>query len=116
MRAKGSKYKTSAWKSSNTENAYFTSEKHGTANDTVLSAEYGVANARHLYNIRFEEERNTTGKQYGFTYNLTDSFAWSGEGGIFQGTVGFGNISQRCGGSRERRRRRGSGLYRVSLY
>ncbi len=66
VRAKGSKYKTSAWKSSNTENAYFTSEKHGTANDTVLSAEYGVANARHLYNIRFEEERNTTGKQYGF--------------------------------------------------
>lgn len=88
VRAKGSKYKTSAWKSSNTENAYFTSEKHGTANDTVLSAEYGVANARHLYNIRFEEERNTTGKQYGFTYNLTDSFAWSGEGGIFRGLLG----------------------------
>lgn len=88
VRAKGSKYKTSAWKSSNTENAYFASEKHGTANDTVLSAEYGVANARHLYNIRFEEERNTTGKQYGFTYNLTDSFAWSGEGGIFRGLLG----------------------------
>lgn len=88
VRAKGSKYKTSAWKSSNTENAYFTSEKHGTANDTVLSAEYGVANARHLYNIRFEEERNITGKQYGFTYNLTDSFAWSGEGGIFRGLLG----------------------------
>lgn len=88
VRAKGSKYKTSAWKSSNTENAYFASEKHGTANDTVLSAEYGVANARHLYNIRFEEERNTTGKQYSFTYNLTDSFAWSGEGGIFRGLLG----------------------------
>lgn len=88
VRAKGSKYKTSAWKSSNTENAYFASEKHGTANDTVLSAEYGVANARHLYNIRFEEERNITGKQYGFTYNLTDSFAWSGEGGIFRGLLG----------------------------
>lgn len=81
VRGKGEKYKTSAWKRSNTENAYFASEANNSS-ETLFAAEFGVENMRHLFNIRFEEEKDH-GPNSAVSYIVSDSFSWGGEEGIF---------------------------------
>lgn len=77
-------YKNTAAKQSNTENMLFASETESKTTETingvaqtVITHQYEIKNARHLYNIRYIEtkEAQRTEKNQ---YNLTKDFAWSG--------------------------------------
>lgn len=87
VKGEGSRYKPSAWKRSNSENAYFASEDNK-SNETQLKYTFGVKNSRHLYNIRFAEEMEESGKSGDITYLVGGSFAWGGTDGIFHGDYG----------------------------
>jgi prepilin-type N-terminal cleavage/methylation domain-containing protein len=81
VKGEGGKYKPTSWKRSNTENMYFASQTTATVgNYTKYSST--VSNARHLYNIRYEEEKNN-GNQY--IYKQIASFSWAD---MFSGTYG----------------------------
>lgn len=75
MQASGTGYRPSQWEQTNTEHSYFAKEetkKSGTKT-------FDLKNARHLYNLRFEEadEADKT-----VLYQLADDIIWSGEKGM----------------------------------
>ncbi|MEG1426109.1 MAG: hypothetical protein RSC76_00330, partial [Oscillospiraceae bacterium] len=80
VRAEGARYKPSAWKRSNTENLYFAKEQTPDAGKS--NKKYDIANARHLYNIRYAEAKS---KNETIAYTQTKTFSWTD---VFTGTVG----------------------------
>lgn len=57
IQAQGKPYKTSAWKQSNASNTLFAAMKEGGFFEADKNI-YEIKNARHLYNIRYQEKKN----------------------------------------------------------
>lgn len=53
VQASGAMYETSVKAESNTSYVYFENESHNSDNKNVLNYNYSIANARHLYNMRY---------------------------------------------------------------
>lgn len=87
MQASGNLYSPSEWEQTNTEHSYFAKEETKKDGTKILD----LKNARHLYNLRFEEEDTPDGK---VLYRQTGDITWSGEKGLAAGGYLFDQTKQ----------------------
>ena len=87
MQASGSGYSPSEWEQTNTEHAYFAREE--TKKDG--SKTFDLKNARHLYNLRFEEQDAPDDT---ILYRQAGDITWNGEKGMAAGGFLFDKTKQ----------------------
>ena len=87
MQASGSGYRPSQWEQTNTEHSYFAKEE--TKKDSTKV--FDLKNARHLYNLRFEEEE---AKDESVLYRLAGDISWNGDKGMAAGGFLFNRTRQ----------------------
>lgn len=87
MQASGSGYRPSQWEQTNTEHSYFANEE--TKKDSTKV--FDLKNARHLYNLRFEEEE---AKDETVLYRLAGDISWNGDKGMAAGGFLFNKTRQ----------------------
>lgn len=79
VKGSGAYYKPTAKKQSNSTNTYFASFKSMENSDSSVTNTYGLTSIRHLYNIRYREDRpddNKTIKVINNVYQLAKNIDW----------------------------------------
>ncbi|MBS7009304.1 type II secretion system protein [Anaerostipes sp.] len=87
MQASGTGYRPSQWEQTNTEHSYFAKEE--TKKDGTKI--FDLNNARHLYNLRFEEKDAPDDT---ILYRQSDDIIWSGDKGLAAGGFLFDKTKQ----------------------
>ncbi|MDO5135978.1 MAG: prepilin-type N-terminal cleavage/methylation domain-containing protein, partial [Eubacteriales bacterium] len=82
VKAKGAR--DGSWKMTNSESPLIQ-----VPSSRLAVKSYNIANSRHFFNLRFMEAGFKQNAYDKVTYNLTDSFDWSGKGGILDSNKVF---------------------------
>nr|WP_288884484.1 type II secretion system protein [uncultured Blautia sp.] len=70
VKGSGAYYKPTAKKQSNSANTYFSSYKSAENNDNSSTNTYALTSIRHLYNIRYREDKAESARDIQVTYNV----------------------------------------------